>query len=239
MTLGRFEELEAKLATLERANLTNEERDSKRFDNLTRLVKDATDRIDKTSATLQSRLDGAAQDDQRIRGTLEEIQFNLSKLARDTEVLRKAAEERWALNFSAAPVQDMPQDADGLLAYGQKMLEAGQTGPARGAFVEFLKKFNTDPRGPLAHYGLGRAYYGERQMKQAVREFGEAFKAWQSVPASKAPPEAPESLWYAGLALESLDCKKSKDMLKFLRQSYPKSSRAAEAKDYLANMKCR
>ena len=240
VTLGRFEEREGRVTAMERANEANEERDKKRFDNMTKLVKDSTDKLDKLSASLRNQLDAAQQDSVRLRGLIEEVQFGIAKLGKDVEILRRAAEERWALNFTAAPpAEALPTDPTELMAHGQKMLEAGQFPAARTAFVEFMKRFPAEERVPLAHFGLGRAYLGEKSNKQAVREFGEAFKAWQTLPASKAPPEAADSLWYAGLALENIDCKKAKDMLKFLRQTYPKSARATEAKDKIASLKCR
>ncbi len=239
VTLGRYEEMEGRVTAMERAATANDEREAQRFDNVTKLLKSAVDKLDKTSAALNSKLDGAGDEDRSIRGELEELRFRVDKLAKDFEVMKKAAEDRWGLNFlAAAPSVALPADAEGLFAHAQKALDAGQFPNARMAFAEFIKRHPTDERLPKVRYGLGRALYGENQMKAAVREFGEAFKAWQAIPASKAPPEAPESLWYAGLALESIDCKKSKEMLKFLKQSYPKSPRAAEVKARLAE-KCK
>jgi len=238
VTLGRFEELEGRVLAAERAAEAGDERDNKRFDNLARLIKEASDKVDKASASLNAELDASGDADRKLRGQLEEAQFQLAKLQRDFDVVRGAAQTRWGIDF-APQVQNLPEDAEGLLAYGNKQIESSQWATAQAGFVRFLERYPTDERAPFANYGLGRAYLGEKQMKTAVKKFGEAYGAWQNVPASKAPPEAAESLWYAGLALETFDCKKGRDMLKFLRQTYPKSPRAAEAKTKLDGLKCK
>jgi TolA-binding protein len=238
VTLARFEELEGRVLAAERAAEAGDERDAKRFENLANLIKEASGRVDKVSASLNAELDASGDTARKLRGQFEEAQFQLAKLQREFDVVRGAAQTRWGLDF-APQVQNLPDDADGLLAYGKKQLESSQWATARAGYVRFLERFPTDERVPFANFGLARAYFGENQMKTAVKKFGEAYSAWQNLSASKAPPEAAESLWYAGLALETFDCKKGRDMLKFLRQTYPKSPRAAEAKTKLDGLKCK
>jgi len=132
----------------------------------------------------------------------------------------------------AAPPPADPVDA---FAAGKAMLEAGDNVSAEAAFRDFVDRFGDTPRGPEAHYYLGRTLLARRAFADAATADIGAIRGW---PRTGWAPEAVLDLSRALIGL-----KKPADAcqtLGELAKRYPRASASAKgaAADLRAKAQC-
>jgi len=132
----------------------------------------------------------------------------------------------------AAPPPADPADA---FAAAKAMLEAGDTVSAEAAFRDFVDRFGDTPRGPEAHYYLGRTLLGRRAFADAATADIGAIRGW---PRTGWAPEA-----VLDLSRSLIGLKKPADAcqtLGELAKRYPRASASVKgaAADLRAKAQC-
>ncbi|MFM2151907.1 MAG: hypothetical protein RL199_342 [Pseudomonadota bacterium] len=108
-------------------------------------------------------------------------------------------------------------------------LDAGETEAARGLFLDFLKRWKTDPLAPSAQYGVGESYFLEKRWRECIFEYR---KVSDNAPRSD---KAPDALVRIGSAFIELSLvKEARLFFEEVLKTYPKAPAARTAKAKLA-----
>ncbi|MFT5432292.1 MAG: hypothetical protein ACI9OJ_002991, partial [Myxococcota bacterium] len=112
VTIGRHEELELRVAALERAKADADhaaKRDETRFQNLAQQIKDATSDLQKQAASIAANGDNRGDDVRTLLGRVEEAEHLAARMAAEMEVVKKFLDSRFGLTVTPLP-PDLPKD---------------------------------------------------------------------------------------------------------------------------------
>ncbi len=108
-------------------------------------------------------------------------------------------------------------------------LDAGESEAARGLFIDFLKRWKTDPLAPSAQFWLGETYFAEKRWREAIFEFRKVSDG------SPKHEKAPDSLVKIGSAFVELSlAKEARLFFEEVLRTYPKAAAAKTARAKLA-----
>jgi tol-pal system protein YbgF len=193
-------------------------------------MNDLTDRVASLEQTL-TRLNGALEsqghDLSQARADLQAAQAaNLAQAQRIT-----ALEQQLAA-VSAPPAGTAPQvsapegppanpaaDAEASFSAARRLLLGGDYGAAETAFNSYIEQYADSPRGPEAHYYLGKTLLARRAWSDAGSAFIAAIRSWPQT------PWAPDAT--LGLARALVGMQRNPDAcqtLAELRRRYPAAS---------------
>ncbi|MGM0578522.1 MAG: tetratricopeptide repeat protein [Myxococcota bacterium] len=234
VTMGRFEELESRVAELEleRTKLkASMEEDVKRLENLHVQLTKAEETLRRSGANLGLRMERVEQDLAEVEGEVEALTFRMKGLNRSAEILKRVIAERLGATSVFLPA-DLPEDAEGVWRRGEELERAERYPEARAVFDYFEASFSDDPRAPEALVRLARLAEQEGDIGGAIELYRRV--ADQYVDSD----QAPEALWRIGELLAARgDCKRAKSIFGYLEKEYGDSEAAgradAEAADVL------
>ncbi len=234
VSLGRYQELELRVVAMEKfreetlqAAKTNQER----LEELVGRIKTQADELKKATANSTAKGNDLADDQRRLKGQIEELDFTAVRLGGQVEVMRKFMEQRFGTTLLALP-PDVPKDPKAMFKYGMDKLKAGQVDIGRAVLRQFAHENPTDPDAPKALLAIGDSYRTAKDWNSALKVYKDIFERY------KDKPEAPTALFLAGKALhDQKKCKEAQGMWKYLIQNFPKSPESTEAKGLL-KLKC-
>jgi len=218
---ARAMEMEARLATVERAN--------------------------QSLVPMQQQIEAARAELRSLRGQIEEARHELATLRQQQRDLYADLDRRLLLiENGAAPVAPAEQTADGTspspeaireadesTVYGDAFaaLKAGRYPDAVRGFQLYLTKYPDGPRADSAYYWLGEAHYVQK-------EYNPALKAYQSVlaqyPDSRKAGDAQLKVGFCQYELKAF--KNARATLDKVVSGYPGTEAARLAAERLARM---
>ncbi|NUN13888.1 MAG: tetratricopeptide repeat protein [Myxococcales bacterium] len=234
VTVGKFNELQSRVVTLEKQYVELDERNSRdmqRLENLNSLLKQAKDGLQRDSANLLATLEEISQRSRDNAGSIEEIRFQLEKNSSLVKQLTDFIDRRFGESLSVLPT-DLPKDAEGLFQAGVTRMKSKQTQQARAIFRQYLDKFGTETKAADAQFYVGETYFLENTLDSAMTEYQAVYTNY------RAHARAPEGLLRIGEALVlKKDCVKAKQVWDLLVKEFPKSPHAATAKERTKSLK--
>jgi TolA-binding protein len=235
MTSGEGEKMQAEITDL-RARLDEiDKRDKEWKEQVTRLKKvldEATALLTRNSADVGAKAAKSEQDIAALQGRLEEMTHAQEVAARMSADERNRMEARLStLEQTATKIVDkvaptMPDDKDQLWTQAGQRLASGQRDDGRRFYRSFISKFPADPRAPQGYLAIGMSFVQESKFPNAAAEFQKVLDTFPKA------PEVPEAMWQLSLAFVELHfCTDARSLLGDLQKRFPKSTRAADAKD--------
>lgn len=236
VTVWRFRETEDRVAALEK-RLSDLEEDRKRdLEKLERLHRDlleATETLRLATANQGADLEQLRGDIAKLRGDEEEIQYRLSRLNDDVELIKKGLEEKLGLVIVKVP-QTAGSDPESWFKAGLEALNRGDNKTARGLFQQIIDRHPDHPKAPEAQYLMGESYFRDGMLPQAIREFQRVHDRYRNV---KGAPVEKALLRISECLVKRGECGKAQDVLRYLIDYNGKSAEAKEAKERLKALK--
>lgn len=241
VTIGRHQELEDRVAQLERYKRDLEQaskRDETRFQNLAKQIKDAADDLRKQSASIAANVDASRDDLRKLMGRIEEIEHLSGRLAAEMDIIKKFLDSRFGLTVTPLPA-DLPTDPGNLFDYGRKRMAMGQYDLARSVFRHFLRQHDQHEKADEALLAVGESYHKQRRWQQALKAYGELYEKYAGRSRKNTPAIVARALLLAGQALDDGgNCSKAKDMYRLLIRTKRDAPEAETAKTRIKK-KCR
>ena len=220
-TLASFQEKEAQMAeTLAEARGELAE--------LRRMVAETTERLQKSGANVGADLEEMRREVELLRGKLEESEFKNAKLEQDLKLYKEDVELRFAGGGSR---EELPQEANALLAYANEKIAQKDFRNARRALERFTTGFPEDRRVDDVLYLLAETFFLEGQWVSAIFEYQKILKRFpKSAKKADATFRIGESFFNLG------KCKEAQVFFEAVRKSYAGSPRSGEAKGFLTKL---
>ncbi len=160
------------------------------------------------------------EDITRLENRIAEMEKTQLLLLEETKSLKEAPSGSRSTSSSRRTVS-----REDSLREGFALLEDSSWDSAGEKFKEVLQAGAKGNEGAAAHFGLGRALFGEKDYRKSIVELSKV----QEV--SSKSPRIPASLYYIGKAFEKLNMKKeAKGFYADLIERFPKSDEAKKAK---------
>ena len=226
-TLGRHQELEDRVRDLEKFKIERDllrKQDEQRLENLAKKIQGAATELRADFARLANKLEGSVEEQRKVLGRLEELDFLAKRLNEEMGLVKKFLEQRFRVVVEARP-PDMPKDPEKILVYAQREFKAKRYEQTITALRIFLRDFPKHEKFQAGGLLLGETY-------RAQGRWGQALAAYEMTYTHDIKTaEAATSLWYSALALEAWGkCKKSRQMLKYLLSNHKSAAEVAQAK---------
>jgi tol-pal system protein YbgF len=213
---ARANEMDSRLATVERAN--------------------------QTLVPMQQQIEAARADLRTLRGQIEEAKHELEMLRQQQRDLYADLDRRLMLleNASAPlaadgtpPSEDALREADETTIYGDSFaaLKAGRYPDAVKGFQVYLTKYPAGPRADSAAYWLGEAYYVQKDYKSALSSFQSVLDKY---PDSRKAGDALLKVGFCQYELKAF--RNARGTLEQVTSAYPGTEAARLAAERLARM---
>src|SRR4051812_22773425 len=237
VTSSEGEKMRAELTELKTRLDDIDKRDKEYKEQVVRLRKvldQATALLTRNSADVGAKAAKAEQDIAALQGRMEEMAHAQEQQARQTADDRNRLDTRIAsleqtqtkIVDKVAPV--LPDDKEQLWQQAGQRLTSGQRDEGRRFYRVFIQRFPQDPRAPQAYVTIGMSFVQEGKFPNAAAEFQKVIDVYGR------SPEVPEAMWQLSLAFVQLHfCTDARSLLGDLVKRYPRSSRAADAKNEL------
>ncbi len=232
VTIPRFREVEDRVAALEKRNAELEQeqrRDQERMQRLHRDLQEATEALRAATANQGADVEGVKGEVARLKGSDEEMNYRLSRLQEDMDLVKKTLEEKLGMVVVRLP-PGVGNDPDSWFKAGKAALDRGDTRTARGLFQRLLDQNPDHARAPEAQYGMGEAYFRDGMLPQAIREYQRVHDRYRTV---KDAPVGAALLRIAECLQKRGECAKARDVLRYLVDLARKSPEAQEARKRL------
>ncbi len=240
VTAGEGERMQSDVGKLRERIEVIETRDVEATQQVARLRKvldQATALLTRNSADVGARVAKSESDIALLGGKIEEASHLLAelqkKLSEDSARLdgRLASLEQGQQKIVDRVAPTMPEDKETLWKEAQTRLAGGMRDDARRFLRAFLQRFPQDLRAPEAGLQIGRSFALEGKYTQSAAEYQKVLDAYSK------SPEVAEAMWLLGDAFVELKfCSDAKVLLGDLAKRYPKSPRAADAKQKIRDI---
>jgi len=214
---ARANEMDARLATVERAN--------------------------RTLVPMQQQIEAARAELRTVRGQIDEARHELGLLRQQQRDLYADLDRRLLLiengasgqpqGGGAAPSEEAIRDSDEAAVYGDAFsaLKAGRYPDASRGFQLYLTKYPSGPRADNAAYWLGESYYLQKDCNSALRTFQDLLIRRPDT------PKAPDALLMVGFCQYELKAfRNARATLTRVTTAYPDTEAARRAAERLARM---
>lgn len=235
VTIPRFRDLEDRVAVIEKrqAELDEEQRrDQDRMERLHQDLQAATEALRAATANQGADVEGVKGEVARLRGTDEEMNYRLSRLQEDMELVKKTLEEKLGMVVVRLP-PGAGNDPESWFKAGKTALDRGDTRTARGLFQRILDQNPDHARAPEAQYFMGETYFRDGMLPQAIREYQRVHDRYRTV---KDAPVGAALLRISECLLKRGECAKARDVLKYLVDLNRRSAEAQEAQKRLKGL---
>ncbi len=232
VTIPRFRELEDRVAALEKRNAELEDeqrRDQERMRRLHHDLEQATEALRAATANQGADVEGVKGEVARLKGTDEEMNYRLSRLQEDMELVKKTLEEKLGMVVARLP-PGVGNDPESWFKAGKAALERGDTRTARGLFQRILDQTPDHARAPEAQFWMGEAYFRDGMFPQAIREYQRVHDRYRTV---KDAPVGAALIRIFECLMKRGECGKARDVLRYLVDSFPKAPEVKEARRHL------
>lgn len=228
VTIPRFREVEDRVTLLEKRNAELEEeqrRDHERMQRLHQDLEAATEALRAATANQGADVEGVKGEVARLRGSDEEMNYRLSRLQEDMDLVKKTLEEKLGMVVARLP-PGVGNDPDSWFKAGKASLERGDTRTARGLFQRILDQTPDHARAPEAQFLMGETYFRDGMFPQAIREYQRVHDRYRT---QKDAPVGAALLRISECLLKRGECGKARDVLRYLLDYNRKSPEAQEA----------
>lgn len=235
VTIPRFREVEDRVVAIEKRNAELEEeqrRDQERMQRLHQDLQEATEALRAATANQGADVEGVKGEVARLKGTDEEMNYRLSRLQEDMELVKKTLEEKLGMVVVRLP-PGVGNDPDSWFKAGKAALDRGDTRTARGLFQRILDQNPDHARAPEAQYWMGETYFRDGMLPQAIREYQRVHDRYRTV---KDAPVGAALLRIAECLSKGGECAKARDVLRYLMDFARKSPEAQEAQKRLKGL---
>jgi TolA-binding protein len=237
VTSGEGEKMNAEIAALRKRLDDIDKRDAEYKEQVARLRKvldQATALLTRNSADVGAKVAKSEADIAGLQGRIEELSHASEQHDRQTADDRNRLETRVAaLEQTQTKIVDkvapsLPDDKEALWTQAGTRLTGGQRDDGRRFYRVFIQRFPQDPRAAQAYLAIGQSFVAENKFPNAAAEFQKVLDVY---PRSA---EAPEAMWQLSSAFVQLKfCTDARSLLSDLVKRYPKSPRAADAKNQI------
>jgi len=232
VTIPRFRDLEDRVAVLEKqkADLEEEQRrDQERMQRLHQDLEAATEALRAANANQGADVEGLKADVARLKGTDEEMNYRVSRLQEDMDLVKKTLEEKLGMVVVRLP-PGVGNDPESWFKAGKAALDRGDTRTARGLFQRILDQNPDHARAPEAQFFMGETYLRDGMYPQAIREFQRVHDRYRTV---KGAPVEAALLKISECLMKRGECAKARDVLRYLSDYNRKAPEADEARKRL------
>jgi len=236
-TSSEGEAMRQDIASLKKRLDAIDKRDAEYKEQVIRLKKvldEATALLTRNSADVGAKAARNESDIAALTGRLEEMNHTWERqIAADRSGFesRLAALEQTQSKIADKVALTMPEDKEQLWAQSAARLSSGQREEARRFYHAFIQRFPQDPRAPQAYLVIGQSFVQESKLPNAAAEFQKVLDNYSS------SPEVPEAMWQLALTFSQLKfCTDARALLSDLARRYPKSSRAADARNQIKQL---
>ncbi|MGB1275089.1 MAG: outer membrane protein assembly factor BamD [Nannocystaceae bacterium] len=207
---AEHDDLAAKVAKLERQNDSKvAELDDKLNEADIRLaevgdkVAEAEKLLRGSQAGLGVRMDEVEEDFRKLRGELDQTQFEFSAVAKGLSELRADNEVRLAaVEKRVNEATNIPEGKNQLFAEAERLLKVKNYVSSRRLFRTYLARYPGDARTAEVKFKVGLTFYSERDFRSALGEF------YRVIQEHRESPTMPDALYYSGLGFAKLgQCK--------------------------------
>lgn len=228
VTLGRFEQLEARVSEmeLERQKLRAElEAGVTRLENLHGMLKQAEETLRSSGANLGLRTEQLEATVPKLLGKLEEAGHLLATAVRDLDIVKRELFDRLGVVTVFLP-KDVPKTAEEVWTLAQKELKKEDTRVARALLDYFEASFPEDERADDALMTLGRLAEGEGDQVGAIKVYQRVSERYPK------GDQAVKAMYRIGdLFVERGDCKRAKGVYELMARTWPDSGDGRAAKE--------
>ncbi len=238
VTTGEGDKMRAEIKSLRERLDDIDKRDVEYKEQVARLRKvldQATALLTRNSADVGAKAAKAETDIAALQGRIEDLAHAADQ--RDQRD-RQSADERNRLETRIAAMEatqtrivdkvapTMPDDKEQLWAQAGSRLAGGQRDDGRRFYRTFIQRFPDDPRAPQAYLSIGHSFVAENKYPNAAAEFQKLLDVYGK------SPEVPEAMWQLSTAFVQLKfCTDARSLLADLVKRFPRSPRAADAKN--------
>lgn len=210
-------ELEAEADERERtlASMIDEVRNE--IDTLEGVLEEAREVLARNSADLGAEVSQTREDINRVRGSLEELEFLHRRLEQSFETFRGDMDQR----FEGVEPEE-------LLEKAQKFLDEEEYGLARRALRQFLDDYEEHDLEPEARLTLAEVYFQTGQLENAGTEFDRV-----RLDATSTARQARATRRIAEVFMEMGDCDNAELFFESVVSDFPTSLEVADARRYL------
>jgi TolA-binding protein len=234
VSIGKFNVLKDRVLVLEKekAALAQDlERVNARVENLNERVAEKTENLQKTGASFGADLDAIRDEQAKLTGRVEQLEFRVENLVRQTQVLIDTMDEKLGTSVAALP-KDLPQEKGALYDLGEQRLRGGMVKVARAIFREYVKRYPEDDKADDAQLFVAETYRTEKKCDVAIREYQMVHDKWPK------GDMVAKALWQiSACLLEQGDCAKARGVLEYLVDFAKSAPEAAEARAKLDELK--
>jgi TolA-binding protein len=238
VTSGDGDKMRADISSL-RARLDEiDKRDADYKEQVARLRKvldQATALLTRNSADVGAKAAKAETDIAALQGRIEELAHAAEQREQRD---RQSSDDRTRLETRLAALEatqtkivdkvapTLPDDKEQLWSQAAVRLNGGQRDDGRRFYRVFIQRFPDDPRAPQAYLAIGHSFVAENKYPNAAAEFQKLLDVYAR------SPEVPEAMWQLSTAFVQLKfCTDARSLLSDLMKRYPKSPRAADARN--------
>jgi tol-pal system protein YbgF len=247
--LEKGRQMEARIQRLEVQNVEQRESLRERIARADQKINEVQAKIDelnaasrKSGANLAVELGKLEEEFARVKGDLEASQHRLDVLEKNLKSAQTDTDARFAALKGAGALDDYtarqklaalpkPDDKTAVFAAAMKEEQTGDKGVAREMYVEYARRWPSDPKTAEARFRAGELAFGQKRWRDALLSYG---KVAEDFPRSDV---APDAMLGAAESMVNLDMREdARAVLEQLVEKYPKSKAAARARERLAEL---
>jgi TolA-binding protein len=236
VTSGEGERMRTDINRLRERMETMETRDTEINEQVARLRKvldQATDLLSRNSADIGTKVAKTETDLAALTGQIEEAKHVAEQLQKrlDDSDRRLMAMEQVQGKIVERVAPTIPEDKETLWREAQSRLAGGMRDDARRFLAGFIHRFPQDQRVPQANVQIGESLMADGRHSQALSYFHKVITSHGS------SPVVPDAMWLLAQSFIELKfCLDAKQFLTDLAKRYPRSPRAAEARNRLKDL---
>lgn len=238
VSVWHFEDLESRVATLEKDSveiLEKQKKDQERLEKLHADMSEAEETLRKSGANLGEDMENLKLEATKLQSSNEEIRFNLSRQATELKAIRRALDERLGVASLDIP-EGLINDPDKLLEAVNEAFKSGDDKKATELAEIATSKYPDGLVAAQAHFVLGEIAFKTGSLATAVKEYQyihDHFKAVKGAPVNQSLLRIAEALDKQG------SCKKAVAVYEYLIESAKKTPEAETGSKRLKELKKR
>ncbi|TXD34474.1 tetratricopeptide repeat protein [Lujinxingia vulgaris] len=185
------------------------------------VLAEARELLQRNSADLGVEVAATREDLNRLRGTVEELDFRFMRMEQSLELFRRDVD----LRFESGEAIKLPEEPDELRQFGDARLAEQDYLQARRAYERFLERHGEDARANEVRFQLGEAFFAQSQWVSAIGEYQKVLEG--SAPTSR---QAQANLRIGQAFLQMGQCPNAEVFFETVVAEYPGSRAVAEAR---------